>query len=86
MGYIEQICQELQRADDSTSKVIASLERERNGINMLMDRVQRAFGDTREGQALVLTLNTAMKFLVDADSSLYQLQSLIKQNIGRIRN
>ncbi len=55
------------------------LEKCRNDIIVLMDKVQSEFGKDPNGQTIVLMLNNAMSNLAFADSSLYQLKMKTEQ-------
>lgn len=85
MNSIGDIDFRLQNIIDRVEAHTGRMEREREALLQIMSKAQEAFGKTKEGQNIVLSISEALNDLINADSLLYALKSGILEYESRIR-
>ncbi len=85
MSNIEDLCRELQRADELVATITQRLEAEQAEISNSMNKAQNIFGTIREGQYLVQELFSALNRLIYANDALCSLRSEITQTMNKAR-
>ena len=85
MISVEEVCSDLMTIENDINGIVSQLEQQRSWINEMMERAQGTFGDQAAGGSLVNALLYIQNDLAQADNSLYQTQSEIRNYIALLK-